>query len=106
MTDKKKGVPKGNKVPIIGESEIQKAIKELVQYLDPIILNFSNMFDAIDKRLAVVEEVKKIFPDKVEVTVKHEYPKTALPLRNIEGVKLGKKELPKDEKNDNTKRIK
>jgi len=46
-----------------------------MQYLDPIMQNILTSIDGIERRLAVVEEVKQLFPAKIEVTVKTELPK-------------------------------
>ena len=73
--DKKQGVPKGKKLPIIGGTEKEKSeefVRQIMQYLDPIMQNILQSIDGIERRLAVVEEVKQVFPAKVEVVIKKE----------------------------------
>lgn len=78
--DKNPGMPVGSKkVPIIGQKFTEKdneiinaAVKAIVERVEPILNGIGNMVDSIDKRLAVVEEVKKSFPDTVNVIVTHE----------------------------------
>ena len=65
------------KVPIIGEKEksaqSEEFVRQVMQYLDPIMQNILQSIDGIERRLAVVEEVKQVFPAKVDVTIKHDY---------------------------------
>lgn len=77
--DKNPGMPTGSKkVPIIGQKFTEKdneiinaAVQAIVQKVEPILNGIGGMVDAMDKRVAVLEEVKKIFPDKVEVVIRH-----------------------------------
>jgi hypothetical protein len=81
--DKNKGIPKKintKGIPEIGgldkqiEDSVAKHMQKLIGYLDPLIQNINLGIETLEKRVAVVEEVKKLFPDKVEVIVKHENP--------------------------------
>lgn len=75
MTKQKPKVP-STKVPIIGGTEKEKSeefVRQVMNYLDPIMQNILQSIDGIERRLAVVEEVKQILPPKIEVTIKHEH---------------------------------
>ena len=83
--DKKQGVPKG--LPIIGGEKdketkalINESIKAILARLDPIMQNILQNIDGLERRLAVAEEVKQIFPAHVTVTVKHENTYAGQPL--------------------------
>ena len=57
--DKKQGVPK-TKVPIIGGTEKAKSeefVRQIMQYLDPIMNNILQSIDGIERRIAVLEEI-------------------------------------------------
>jgi len=72
--DRKQGVPKSKGLPVIGSADKAKSeefVRQIMQYLDPIMNNILQSIDGIERRLAVVEEVKQVFPAKVEVAVKH-----------------------------------
>ncbi len=72
--DKKQGIPKSKGLPIIGDKE--KEGRAMVQYLmeamAPTFEGITLAIDEIQRRLSVVEEVKKLFPDRVEVIIKKE----------------------------------
>ena len=73
--DKKQGVPKGKKLPIIGGNEKAKSeefVRQIMQFLDPVLQNILTSIDGIERRLAVVEEIKQIFPQTVNVVIKKE----------------------------------
>lgn len=75
--DKKQGIPKGKGLPTIGGTEKAKSeefARQIMQYLDPIMNNILQSIDGIERRLAVVEEVKQLFPPKVEVIIKQDKP--------------------------------
>ena len=77
MTKQKPKVPQ-SKIPIIGGTEKAKSeefIRQVMQYLDPIMQKILQSIDGLERRVAVVEEVKQVFPAKVDVTVKTEMPK-------------------------------
>lgn len=75
MTKQKPKVPE-TKVPIIGQSadkaKSEEFVRQIMGYLDPILQNILQSIDGIEHRLAVVEEVKQVFPPKVEVVIKKE----------------------------------
>lgn len=71
-------VPRSN-VPIIGASKdeviknaIDEALTTLTQHLDPILHNLGGAIEELQKRLAIVEEVRSLLPPKIEVVIKHE----------------------------------
>ena len=71
-TAKNPKVPQ-SKVPILGQSsgkaKSEEFVRQIMQYLDPIMNNILQSIDGIERRLAVVEEVKQVFPAKVEVVI-------------------------------------
>jgi len=72
LSDKKQGIPK-TKIPIIGEKEkSEEFVRQVMAYLDPIMQNILTSIDGIERRLAVVEEVKQIFPASINVIIKKE----------------------------------
>lgn len=103
MVDKKKGIPKGKGLPMIGKpkkTEIQEAIQQLVQYLDPIIGGMGQQIEAMDRRLGVLEEmvsatIVDILAKKVEAKLKTE-PVKMIPYEQAKLMGLVKK--PKKEK--------
>ena len=68
-------------VPVIGgvneatkkmiEETVDQRMQGLLKVLDPLVQNLHGELAEIEKRLSVVEEVKQLFPSKVEVIVKH-----------------------------------
>lgn len=79
MPKTKHNPPKDKNIHIIGNKFTEKdneiinaAVNAIIEKVEPILNGIGQMVDSIDKRLAIVEEVKKIFPDKVEVVIKHE----------------------------------
>ncbi len=82
MTDKKQGIPRGKGLPTIGGSNNEEVIKNaidtalatLTQHLDPMLNNLGQAIEELQRRVNIVEEVKQVFPAKVDVTVKHEQP--------------------------------
>jgi len=85
MTKQKPKVPQ-SKIPIIGGTEKAKSeefVRQIMQYLDPIMNNILQSIDGIERRLAVVEEVKQLFPAKIEVLVKHEHPPRGMSAQDI-----------------------
>lgn len=79
--DKKPGVPRN--IPTIGgkakSAEAEDFVKQIMQYLDPVLQNILTAIDGIEHRLNVVEEVKQVFPQKIEVVIKHEKEKFVCP---------------------------
>lgn len=75
MTKQKPKVP-STKVPIIGQSadkaKSEEFVRQIMNYLDPVLQNILTSIDGIERRLAVVEEVKQIFPQTVHVVIKKE----------------------------------
>ena len=75
MTKQKPKVPP-SKVPIIGQTadkaKSEEFVRQIMQYLDPIMNNILQSIDGIERRLAVVEEVKQLFPQTVNVIIKKE----------------------------------
>lgn len=97
MVDKKKGIPKSKGLPMIGKpkkTEIQEAIQQLVQYLDPIISALGNQVEAMDRRLSVVEEM--VSDTIVEILAQRVEKKLRLDKKNpvFESVKIVGKPLP------------
>lgn len=80
--DKKQGVPMGKKVHLIGGDKkqpqvtMQELIPAIVAQLKPTLDLILGNVTTLENRVNVVEEVKQLFPSKVDVnvTVKHEYP--------------------------------
>ena len=78
--DKKPGVPMGKKVHLIGGDKeqpqvtMQELIPAIVAQLKPTLDLILGNVTALEGRMAVVEEVKQLFPAKVEVTVRNEQP--------------------------------
>ena len=63
------------RVPTIGgKSEIQQSMQELAQFLDPILGQLSAQIEDLQFSVAVLKEVNRMFPDKIEVTVRQEKP--------------------------------
>lgn len=74
MTKQKPKVPP-TKIPIIGSADKAKSeefVRQIMQYLDPIMNNILQSIDGIERRLAIVEEVKQVFPQTVNVIIKKE----------------------------------
>lgn len=73
--DKKQGVPMGKEVPIIGGEKTQPQIQPhelipaIVAQLKPTLDIILENVTALEGRMAVVEEVKQLFPAKIEVVV-------------------------------------
>lgn len=94
--DKNPGMPVGSKkVPIIGQKFTEKdneiinaAVKAIVERVEPILNGIGNMCEDLRQRVAVLEEVKQIFPSKVNVIVTHEKDGVFVP------EKKEKKDLP------------
>ena len=83
MMDKKQGVPKSKGLPTIGGTEkakSEKFVRQIMNYLDPVLQNILTAIDGIEHRLNVVEEVRQLFPNKVEVVIKHEKPDRTIAL--------------------------
>ena len=66
-------------VPIIGGKktqppgiQMQELIPAIVAQLTPTLDIILENVTALEQRMAVVEEVKQLFPAKIEVIVKHE----------------------------------
>lgn len=76
--NKKPGVAGGKKVHLIGgdKMEPQQIIPAIIAQLKPTLDLILGNVTALEGRMAVVEEVKQLFPSqiKVDVTVKHEKP--------------------------------
>lgn len=76
-TKTKPRVPE-SKIPIIGDRNkeiIQAVMQGIIQQLDPLLTGLTQQSENIEHRLAVVEEVKQIFPSKIDVNVvvKHDF---------------------------------
>ena len=75
MTKQKPKVPP-TKVPIIGQSadkaKSEEFVRQIMNYLDPVLQNILTAIDGIEHRLNVVEEVKQLFPATVNVVIKKE----------------------------------
>ena len=98
MTKQKPKVPP-SKVPIIGQprqsadkAKSEEFVRQIMNYLDPIMNNILQSIDGIERRLAVVEEVKQLFPQKIEVLVKHENTYADMPLSTLDMLKEKKEE--------------
>ena len=76
--DKKVGMPKRGMsgLPTIGEKQIpvQEIVDSIAAQLKPTMNTILNNIEGLERRLEIAEEVRKIFPDKVEVVIKHEQP--------------------------------
>lgn len=67
-------------VPIIGgksneeviKNAIDEALATLTQHLDPILQNLGGAIEETQRRLAILEETKQIFPQNITVTIKKE----------------------------------
>ena len=71
-TIKKPRVPQA-KVPIIGQQgKPDEFVRGILKYLDPILQSILNSIDGLERRVAVMEEVKQLFPQKIEVVIKKE----------------------------------
>ena len=87
MTKQKPKVPP-SKVPIIGQKSADKEkseefVRQIMNYLDPIMNDILQSIDGIERRLAVVEEVKQVFPAKVDVNVKMIEPQEELDVDSL-----------------------
>ena len=74
--DKKVSMPKRamSGLPTIGEKQIpvQEIVDSIAAQLKPTMDIILNNIETLERRLEIAEEVRKIFPDKVEVIIKHE----------------------------------
>jgi len=71
--DKKQGVPQGKGVPIIGsKKEGQEIVNAIMSQLSPVIENILTAIDGLERRVAVIEEVKQLFPSSINVIIKKE----------------------------------
>ena len=63
-----------SKVPIIGgDKERDMAlVNTILAQIDPVLQKILEGIDGLERRVAVVEEVKQLFPAKIEVIVKHD----------------------------------
>ena len=72
-----KGKPKvpPSKVPIIGQSaskpQGQEIVEAIMAQLRPVIDSILTAIDGLERRVAVVEEVKQVFPSCVRVIIEH-----------------------------------
>ena len=75
--DKKGRVPPSN-VPIIGEKARKERdvalVNTILAQIDPVMQRILEGIDGLERRIGVVEGIQKVFPEKVEVTVKQEQP--------------------------------
>jgi len=70
--DKKQGIPK-TKIPIIGDKQkSEEFVRQVMAYLDPIMQSILTSIDGLERRVAVVEEVKQVFPASINVIIKKE----------------------------------
>ena len=74
--DKKQGVPiiGGKKTQAPG-TQMQELIPAIVAQLTPTLDIILEKVTTLEMRMAVVEEVKQLFPAKIEVVVKHDHTK-------------------------------
>jgi len=79
MTQQKKiKVPRTNVkgIPEIGKGSSaerdQRLIQAFFQQLDPILSTLSGVIEEIQRRVAVLEEVKSMIPSKIEVVIKND----------------------------------
>ena len=74
--DKIKGIPEraGSKLPTIGENQIpvKEIVNQIAAQLKPTMDIILENIETLERRVEIAEEVRKIFPDKVEVIIKKE----------------------------------
>ena len=75
MSKQKPKVPPSN-IPILGQKvdkiQVQEVVNTIMAQLKPTLDIILENIDGLERRLAVVEEVKQLFPPKVEVIIKKE----------------------------------
>ncbi len=73
MTKQKPKVPPSN-IPILGQNKIegQEIVEAIMAQLRPVIDNILTAIDGLERRVTVVEEVKQVFPQTVNVIIKKE----------------------------------
>ena len=75
MTKQKPKVPPSN-IPILGQQvnkiQVQEVVNTIMAQLKPTLDIILENIDGLERRVNVVEEVKQVFPAKVEVVIKKE----------------------------------